>query len=102
MLFRSDGDILENADIKCKVIATPGHTVGGCSYYFEEDGILVSGDTLFEESIGRTDFPTSSHSALIRGIKEKLFVLPDDVKVFSGHGEATTIAHEKKYNPFCK
>ena len=58
------------------------------------------GDTLFEESVGRTDFPTSSTSALIRSIKEKLFVLPDDVKVFSGHGDMTTIGHEKKYNPF--
>lgn len=86
--------------MQCKVIATPGHTAGGCCYYFEEAGILVSGDTLFAESVGRTDFPTGSMSTLVRSIREKLFVLPDDTRVFPGHGERTTIGHEKEYNPF--
>lgn len=98
--YLHDGDVCKEAGMTFRVIATPGHTKGSCAFYFEEDGILISGDTLFEESVGRTDFPTSSTSALIRSIKEKLFVLPDDVKVFSGHGDMTTIGHEKKYNPF--
>ena len=98
--YLHDGDVCEEAGMKFCVIATPGHTKGSCAFYFEEDGVLVSGDTLFEESTGRTDFPTGSMSTLIRSIKDKLFVLPDDVKVFSGHGDMTTIGHEKKYNPF--
>ena len=99
--YLEDGQEIELLDMKIKVIATPGHTEGSCCYYFEEDGLLISGDTLFQESVGRTDFPTGSFSQLIRSIKEKLFVLPDDVKVYPGHGEATTIAYEKMHNPFC-
>ena len=97
-----DGEVIENAGISCRVIATPGHTKGGCAYYFEEAGFLISGDTLFEESIGRTDFPTSSYSELIHAVKEKIFVLPDEVKIFPGHGDSTTVGHEKQYNPFCQ
>ena len=98
-LYR-DGDVIEAAGIKFKVLATPGHTSGSCCFYIEEAGILISGDTLFEESVGRTDFPTSSTGELIRSVKEKLFVLPDDTIVYPGHGEVTTIGHEKEYNPF--
>ena len=99
-ILYEDGDVIEAASLKCRLIATPGHTSGGCCYYFEEDGILISGDTLFEESVGRTDFPTSSTSELINSVKEKLFCLPDDTVVYPGHGELTTIGHEKAYNPF--
>ncbi len=99
--YLADGEELRIGDITCKVIATPGHTEGGCCFYFEEEGFLISGDTLFEESVGRTDFPTGSMGVLVRSIREKLFELPDDTKVYPGHGEATTIGHEKKYNPFC-
>ena len=77
-----------------------GHTVGSCCYYFAKDKALISGDTLFQESVGRTDFETGSYSAIIRSVNEKLFLLPDDVKVYPGHGGETTIGHEKKYNPF--
>ncbi len=94
-----DGQMLSVADFSIQVIATPGHTKGSCCYYFPEDRFLISGDTLFEESVGRTDFPTGSTSALVRSIREKLFGLPDDTPVYSGHGEPTTIEHEKKYNP---
>ncbi len=97
-----DGDEITIGDMKAQVIATPGHTQGGCCYYFKEAGMLISGDTLFEESVGRTDFPTGSMSNLVRSIKEKLFVLPEDTKVYPGHGDSTTIGHEKKYNPFCQ
>lgn len=98
--FFGDGDELEYGGKKCKVIATPGHTVGSCCFYFEEAGLLVAGDTLFAESIGRTDFPTGKMRQLITSVEEKLFVLPEDTKVYPGHGPATTIGHEKTYNPF--
>jgi glyoxylase-like metal-dependent hydrolase (beta-lactamase superfamily II) len=100
-VYVRDGEEITTADISCKVIATPGHTIGGCCYYFAEAGILVCGDTLFQESVGRTDFPTGDMSALVRSVREKLFVLPEETKCFPGHGDSTTIGHEKKYNPFC-
>ena len=98
--YLQDGEEITIAGMTCKVIATPGHTIGSCCYYFEEDGILISGYTLFQESVGRTDFPTGSMGSLIRSIKEKLFVLPDETKVYPGHGDVTDIGSEKKYNPF--
>ena len=100
--YVKDNEEITIAGMTCKVLATPGHTIGSCCYYFEQDGILISGDTLFQESVGRTDFPTGSGGTLNRSIKERLFPLPDDTKVFSGHGEQTTIGYEKKYNPFCR
>lgn len=99
-VYVKDGEEITVAGMTCKLIATPGHTAGGCCYYFEEAGVLVSGDTLFQESVGRTDFPTGSMSTLVRSIKEKLFVLPDDTLVYPGHGDSTTIGYEKQYNPF--
>ncbi len=95
-----DGQQLTIAGLTFKVIHTPGHTCGGCCYYCEEEGILISGDTLFYQSVGRSDFPTGSMGTLVRSIKEKLFCLPDDVIVYPGHDDATCIADEKKYNPF--
>ena len=98
-VFLKDEQELDLAGFHIRVLHTPGHTKGGCCYYFEEDGILIAGDTLFEESVGRIDFPGGSASELIHSIREKLFLLPDDTKVYPGHGEATTIGHEKEYNP---
>ena len=95
-----DGDEIEVAGIKIKVIHTPGHTPGSVSYYIEEAGFLISGDTLFEESVGRTDFRGGSAKTLSESIRNKLFCLPDDTEVYPGHGASTTIGHEKKYNPF--
>lgn len=100
-VYVRDGQELNLAGIALRVIATPGHTEGSCCYYAEEAGILVAGDTLFAESVGRSDFPTGSAGTLIRSIQDKLFVLPDETKVYPGHGDITTIGHEKKYNPFC-
>jgi len=100
-VYVKDGEEISLAGMSCRVIATPGHTAGGACYYFEKAGILVSGDTLFQESVGRTDFPTGSMGTLVRSIRERLFVLPDDTRVYPGHGDSTTIGHEKKYNPFC-
>ncbi len=95
-----DNQILELAGFQFKVIHTPGHTAGGCCYYEETEGVLISGDTLFYQSVGRSDFPTGSMSILVRSIKEKLFCLPDDVMVYPGHNDVTCIADEKMYNPF--
>ena len=100
MDFIANGEIIEVAGMRCRLIATPGHTQGSCCYYFEGDGILISGDTLFQESIGRTDLPTGSYSALIHSVQDKLMSLPDEVKVYPGHGDETSIGHERKYNPF--
>ena len=99
-VYVKEGQEITLAGMTCKVIATPGHTAGGVCYYFEAAGFLVAGDTLFAESVGRTDFPTGSMSTLVRSIQEKLFVLPEETKVYPGHGESTTIGHEKKYNPY--
>lgn len=98
--YVTDGAELTFDNISFKVIATPGHTIGSCCYYVEKAGILISGDTLFQESTGRTDFPTGSMSSIVRSIREKLFVLPEETKVYPGHGDSTTIGYEKKYNPF--
>ena len=100
-ILYNDQDYIEAAGIKCKLLATPGHTSGSCCYYFEDAGILISGDTLFEESVGRTDFPTGSTSMIVNSIRDKLFVLPENTLVYPGHGEMTTIGHEMEYNPFC-
>lgn len=96
----ADGDVLELAGMKLKVISTPGHTIGSVCFYIEEEKMLISGDTLFEASVGRTDFPTGSSRQLINSIKTRLFILPEDVNVFPGHGEVTSIAYEKTHNPF--
>lgn len=98
--YLKDGEEITIADMTCRLIATPGHTIGSCCYYFEEAGMLIAGDTLFAESVGRTDLATGSMSAIVRSIQERLFVLPDETKVYPGHGESTTIVHEKQYNPF--
>lgn len=97
----TDGQELTFAGISLKVIATPGHTIGSCCYYVPEAGFLIAGDTLFAGSVGRTDLPTGSMGKLVRSIKEKLFLLPDETKVYPGHGEETSIGEEKQFNPYC-
>lgn len=99
-VYMKDGEEITIAGMTCRLIATPGHTKGSCCYYFETAKMLISGDTLFQESVGRTDLPTGSMSTLVRSIREKLMPLPEDVKVYPGHGEATSIGYEKEYNPF--
>ncbi|SEK29204.1 MULTISPECIES: MBL fold metallo-hydrolase [unclassified Butyrivibrio] len=98
--YLCDGDECEAAGLRFKLIATPGHTEGSCCYYFEEDHILISGDTLFEGSVGRTDFPGGSMSTLVRSCHERLWGLPDDTEVFPGHGPSTTIGYEKMNNMY--
>lgn len=95
----TDGEILVLAGFQFQVLATPGHTAGSVCYLEPEEGVLFSGDTLFEESLGRTDFPTGNMQQIVASIAEKLFVLPEDIMVYPGHGNPTTIGHEKTYNP---
>lgn len=97
-ILLKDNDILTLGANELRIIHTPGHT-RGC-ICLSLPGRLISGDTLFELSIGRTDLPGGSHSQIIASIKNKLFVLPDDTLVYPGHGPVTTIGIEKKQNPF--
>ena len=92
-------DIIDQAGIKLRVLHTPGHTAGGICLYSQEDGIVFTDDVLFADSVGRTDLGGNMNQ-LIKSIREKLFTLPDDTKVYTGHGPPTTIAHEKAYNQF--
>jgi glyoxylase-like metal-dependent hydrolase (beta-lactamase superfamily II) len=95
-----DGDKLDLCGMSLQVIGVPGHTIGGCCFYLEKEGILISGDSLFRESVGRTDHPTGNTEQLITAITDKLLILPGKTKVYPGHGETTTLEHEKRYNPF--
>ncbi len=99
-IYIKDNEVLTLAGLTIKVIHTPGHTAGGLCYYFEKEAVLISGDTLFFESIGRTDFPTGNSTNLLESIQNKLMTLPDEVKVYTGHGENTTIGHERNNNPY--
>jgi hydroxyacylglutathione hydrolase len=89
-----------NSDFK--VIHVPGHSPGGVAFYSKADKTLITGDILFYRSIGRTDLPLGNHELLVSGIKEKLFNLDEDVKVWCGHGPETTIGDEKRYNPYLR
>ena len=94
-----EGDVLHLADFEIHVLATPGHTAGGVCYYIPAAKTLFSGDTLFCESYGRYDSPTSSGRELTASVKRLLKELPGDVTVYPGHNDETTIEHEKRYNP---
>ena len=98
-VYLSDGEVFEIAGIKVKTIFTPGHTAGGVCYYLKTENMLFSGDTLFEDSYGRTDLPTGDKETLVRSVKEKLFTLPGRTKVFPGHGNITEIEYESRNNP---
>ena len=99
-VWHKDGEILKLAGFDIEVLHTPGHTEGGSCYYIREIGVLFSGDTLFCGSVGRTDFPGGSMSEIVRSIKEKVMALPDDTKVYPGHGEGTSVGYERENNPF--
>lgn len=99
-VFLRDEQEIDLAGFHIRVFHTPGHTVGGCCYYFSYQNVVFSGDTLFAQSVGRTDFPKGSASALIRSIEEKLMPLPDETTVYTGHNEITTIGTERMYNPY--
>lgn len=96
--FIKDGDVLKFGSKNVKCIETPGHTPGGMCYLIENS--LFSGDTLFNNSVGRTDFPGGDYAAIISSIKNKLMKLDDNIKVYPGHGSETTIGFERRSNPF--
>ncbi len=96
--FLKEGDDIQIGKVNATVLETPGHSPSCVCFYFEND--LFAGDTLFYGGIGRTDLPGGNYNQILNSIKTKLFVLPDELKVYSGHGPATTIGREKQYNPF--
>lgn len=100
--FIDEGDVLKLGAFDFQIYFTPGHAPDHVILYNKEEGFTISGDVLFENSIGRTDLPGGEHETLLKAIKEKMFVLPDETKVYSGHGNPTTIGHEKANNPFFK
>jgi glyoxylase-like metal-dependent hydrolase (beta-lactamase superfamily II) len=103
--YLNDGDKVTEAGITMQMLSTPGHTEGSCCYYIEGgetggDPMLISGDTLFEGSVGRTDLPTGSMHEIVESIRTKLYILPDSTQVYTGHGGSTSIGYEKKNNFF--
>lgn len=99
IVYRKENDVFEVIGFPVKLLATPGHTKGSCCYYIEKAECLFSGDTLFLDSVGRTDFPTGNTSAIIKSVKE-LAELPEKTYVYPGHGSTTTIKYEKANNPY--
>lgn len=95
-----EGDVLALGDTKIHVLETPGHTPGHVSFYVPSKRLIFVGDTLFEGSIGRTDFPGGSYEQLISSVRTKIFPLGDDVIVYPGHGPTTTVGKERRTNPF--
>jgi glyoxylase-like metal-dependent hydrolase (beta-lactamase superfamily II) len=95
-----EGDMVKLGEDELRVIEAPGHSPGHICFYCARQGFIISGDVLFNRSIGRTDLPGGNHETLLKNIRGKLFVLPDETVVYSGHGPETNIGDEKKYNPF--
>lgn len=89
---------LASFDFEIKFI--PGHSPGHVVYYFPSDGFVISGDTLFKDSIGRTDLPGGDYHTLMKGLASQLLILPEETKIYPGHGEATTIKRERRFNPY--
>ncbi len=98
--YLTEGDTIRFGNTELSVLHVPGHSPGSLCFYCKKADVLFSGDVLFHESIGRTDLPGGSYHDLINGITQKLLTLPDDTTVYPGHGESTTIKHEKQFNPF--
>lgn len=99
-VYINEGDLLQFGQTRLEILLTPGHSIASLSFYEPQSAQLISGDVLFYESIGRTDLPGGNFETLISSIRNKLFTLPDHTKVYSGHGPATSIGHEKQHNPF--
>lgn len=98
--YLKDGDRIPIGSGELEVIHLPGHSPGGIGLYDAKDGFLISGDTLFQGSIGRTDLPGGNLGRLLEAVKKRLYTLPDETVVYPGHGEPTTIGIEKKSNPY--
>ena len=100
--FLNEGDKISFGDNELEILFTPGHSPASICFYCKTQNFLIGGDVLFNESIGRFDLPGGNEQQLYKSIREKLYVLPDETIVYPGHGEPTTIGHEKKYNPFVR
>ena len=100
--FFDEGDEIFLGDDKLKILLAPGHSPASICFYCEAQNFVIGGDVLFYESVGRFDLPGGNEAQLYKSIKEKLYVLPDETIVYPGHGEPTTIGHEKKHNPFVR
>lgn len=98
--FLTDGMTISFGRKSLQVLHTPGHTQGGCCLHLASEGMVITGDTLFADSVGRTDLPGGSHEQLIASIRGKLLTLPDETKVYPGHGPSSTIGHERRHNPY--
>lgn len=101
-VFWDEGDSVTFGDSELKVFFTPGHSPASISFYSEKDNFIIGGDVLFRLSIGRTDLPGGNFETLSHSIKTKFYTLPDETKVYSGHGEVTTVGYEKQHNPFVR
>ena len=102
IIFLKEGDIITLNNDELKVIEAPGHSPGHICFYCAKQNFIISGDVLFQRSVGRTDLPGGNHQTLINNIKQKLLVLPDETVVYSGHGPVTTIGEEKRHNPYLR
>ena len=100
LIYLTEGEKFFLGDDELTILFTPGHSPGHVCFYCEAQKFIIGGDVLFKGSIGRTDLPGGDHNTLLRSIREELFTLPDDVVVYPGHGETTTIGFEKKNNPY--
>ncbi len=98
----ADGQLVSAAGVELKVLATPGHTPGGCCFYHAASASLFSGDTLFEASVGRHDLPGGDLAALTRSLQEKVYTLPPETRVYPGHGGPTRVGQEARSNPFIR
>ncbi|TAH18148.1 MAG: MBL fold metallo-hydrolase [Cytophagales bacterium] len=99
--FVSEKDTITFGASSLQILFVPGHSIGHLAFYSKEDGFCINGDVLFRGSVGRTDLPNGNMDTLMNSIFTKMYALPDETLVYCGHGQTTTIGHEKKYNPFC-
>ncbi len=99
-VYLNEGDVIKLGADELQILLTPGHSPGSLSFYSSKNNFVISGDVLFQNSVGRSDLPGGNHNQLIKSIKEKLLILPAETVVYSGHGPATTIGEEKKNNPY--
>ncbi len=102
LVYLQEGNFIKIGEDQLKIRFTPGHSPGSISFYSAESGFVISGDVLFNRSVGRTDLPGGHTETLLESIRTQLYTLPDDTRVFSGHGPVTTIGFEKKNNPYVK
>lgn len=100
LIFLEEGQTIKLGADELEILFTPGHSPGSICFYCPKQHFIIGGDVLFHRSIGRTDLPGGDHATLLKSIREKLFTLPDETKIYSGHGPVTTVGEEKRENPF--